>query len=79
MKSAGFVIWFRFKSPQSRVVGNKIMDDMELVWSNWQMYWNKKVYDSKPTAELTIGQLRRDIFAKTEAEFEIREIFYNGN
>lgn len=74
MKSAGFVIWFRFKSLGLKVVGALITKEFEMQWSNWQMYWNKKVYDDFATAQGAIENIKNS--TATEMEFEIREIFY---
>ena len=73
-KSAGFVIWFRFKSLESKVVGTVITKELEMKWTKWIMYWNKKVYDDYATAQGAIENIKNS--TTTEMEFEIREIFY---
>lgn len=74
MKSAGFVIWYRFKIQGIKVVGELITEELEMQWSNWQMYWKKKVYDDLDTANKAIEHIKNS--SLTEMEFEIREIFY---
>ena len=74
MKSAGFVIWFRFKSLESKVVGTVITKELEMKWTKWITYWNKKVYDDFATAQGAIENIKNS--TTTEMEFEIREIFY---